>query len=138
MHEMSLVHDLVDVVVEHAQKNGIAQVKAVYLTIGQGRDIVVEFLDGLFKHLARNTVAAGADIVVEQVPITVKCNKCAHVFPINVYDESTWTCPGCGVAKDYVLASGLEFFIDRIEAADAPEGDQEEPPAAQDQAQDQA
>ena len=71
MHEMSLVHDLVDVVVEHAQKNGMAQVKAVYLTIGQGRDIVVEFLDGLFKHLARNTIAAGADIVVEQLPITV-------------------------------------------------------------------
>jgi len=121
MHEMSLVHDLVDVVVEHAQKNGMAQVKAVYLTIGQGRDIVVEFLDGLFKHLARNTIAAGADIVVEQRPITVQCNKCAHVFPINVYDEATWTCPGCGVAKDYVLKTGLEFYIDRIEAVEPSE-----------------
>ena len=34
MHEMSLVHDLVDVVLAESQKNGIAEVGTVHLTIG--------------------------------------------------------------------------------------------------------
>lgn len=117
MHEMSLVHDLVDVVLAESQKNGIAEVGTVHLTIGEGRDIVVDFLDGLFRHLARGTAAANAHVVVRRVPITVRCNACGEVFPLNVYDEKTWGCPRCGAFKNYALASGLEFTIDRIEAA---------------------
>ena len=117
MHEMSLVHDLVDVVLAESAKHGMAEVGAVYLTIGEGRDIVVDFLEGLFRHLARGTAAAGARVVVERVPITVRCRRCGRVFALNVYDEATWRCPGCGAERDYMLASGLEFSIDRIEAA---------------------
>ena len=51
MHEMSLVHDLVDVVLAESQKNGIAEVGTVHLTIGEGRDIVVDFLDALASGL---------------------------------------------------------------------------------------
>ena len=47
----------------------------------------------------------------------MRCNACGEVFPLNVYDEKTWACPRCGAFKNYVLASGLEFTIDRIEAA---------------------
>ena len=56
-------------------------------------------------------------MVVRRVPITVRCNACGEVFPLNVYDEKTWACPRCGAFKNYALASGLEFAIDRIEAA---------------------
>ena len=82
MHEMSLVHDLVDVVLAESQKNGIAEVGTVHLTIGEGRDIAVDFLDGLFRHLARGTAAANAHVVVRRVPITVRCNACGEVFQI--------------------------------------------------------
>ena len=47
----------------------------------------------------------------------MRCNACGEVFPLNVYDEKTWACSRCGAFKNYVLASGLEFTIDRIEAA---------------------
>lgn len=117
MHEMSLVHDLVDVVLDESAKHGIAEVGAVHLTIGEGRDIVVEFLEGLFRHLARGTAAANARVVVERVPITVRCRQCGRVFSLNVYDEATWRCPDCGAERDYVLNSGLEFSIDAIEPA---------------------
>ena len=89
----------------------------MHLTIGEGRDIVVDFLDGLFRHLARGTAAANAHVVVRRVPITVRCNACGEVFPLNVYDEKTWACPRCGAFKNYALASGREFAIDRSEAA---------------------
>ena len=72
MHEMALVRNVVDIVVEQAEKSGAAEVKTVYLTIGQGRDVVVEYLDGLFQFLARGTVAEHAELVVQTTPMTVK------------------------------------------------------------------
>lgn len=92
MHEMALVRNVVDIVVEQAEKSGAAEVKTVYLTIGQGRDVVVEYLDGLFQFLARGTVAEHAELVVQTTPMTVKCNQCGFIFPINVFKQETWVC----------------------------------------------
>ena len=114
MHEMALVRNVVDIVVEQAEKSGAAEVKTVYLTIGQGRDVVVEYLDGLFQFLARGTVAEHAELVVQTTPMTVKCNQCGFIFPINVFKQETWMCPSCKAEKDYKLNSGMEFMINRI------------------------
>lgn len=117
MHEMSLVHDVVDVVLDECAKHGITRVKNVYLTVGEGRDIVIDLLDALFRHLARGTVAAEAHIVVNRVPLTMRCRSCGAIFTLDIYDESTWACPTCKDAKNYAPHTGLEFSIDRIEAA---------------------
>jgi hypothetical protein len=42
------------------------------------------------------------------------------VFPINVFDQSTWVCPACKTERDYTLNTGREFFISKIEVAGAP------------------
>lgn len=130
MHEMALVRNVVDIVVDQAQKAHASEVKAVYLTIGSGRDVVIEYLDGLFQFLARGTVAEHAELVVQTTPMTVKCNQCGFVFPINVFKPETWVCPSCKAEKDYKLNSGMEFMINRIEVAgERPAPVQEEPGA---------
>lgn len=115
MHEMALVHGVVDGVLEHAERIGASEVKAVHLTIGEGRDVVEDFMQGLFSFLARDTPAEHAKLVVRRVPYTVRCNRCGCAFPLNVRDSSTWTCPQCNAARDYRLNSGMEFVIDRIQ-----------------------
>lgn len=120
MHEMSLVRDVVDIVNQRAAECGNVSVRAVHLTIGDGRDIVFDLVDGLFKYLARGTACAGAELVVRHVPLTVRCRRCGTVFPIDVFDSATWTCPRCTAEHDYDLNSGMEFSIDRIEVIDAP------------------
>lgn len=117
MHEMALVHDVLDVVLDEAEKCNASEVKAVYLTIGFARDVVEDLMDGLFKHLARGTVAANADLVIQRVPITVTCNGCGEVFHVNFYDESTWVCPKCHAERNYKLRTGMEYYISRIEVA---------------------
>ncbi len=119
MHEMALVHDVLDVVLDQAESCGATEVKAVYLTIGFARDVMDELMDGLFKYLARGTVAEHADLVIRRVPITARCNGCGGVWHVNFLDESTWTCPACGAVRDYRLNSGMEFYISRIEVAGA-------------------
>lgn len=117
MHEMAYVRNVVDVVNDYADREGVAEVKAVYLTIGMARDIVEDYFQGLFQYLARGTVAERAEVVIRRVPFTVRCNRCGRVFPLNVHDPKTWTCPFCGAEQDYRLNSGMEFTVDRIEVA---------------------
>lgn len=117
MHEMALVRNVVDIVLDQAEKSNATEVKSVYLTIGYGRDIVEEYFDGLFSFLARGTIAEHAELVIQRVPYTVRCNQCHRVFHINVFDESTWVCPFCKAERDYKLNSGMEFAITRIEIA---------------------
>ena len=115
MHEMAYVRNVVDTVNKYAEKENVAEVKAVYLTIGMSRDIVEEYFQGLFQFLARGTVAEHAEIVIRRLPLTVKCNQCGMIFPLNVRDESTWHCPACKAEHDYKVHTGMEFTIDRID-----------------------
>ena len=115
MHEMGLVRDVVDVVLKTAESADARQVTRVCLTIGYGRDMIEDLMQGLFRYLARGTIAEGAVLEITRIPVTVRCNGCGTVFPINLHLESTWTCPCCGDRLNYVVQTGMEFMIDGIE-----------------------
>lgn len=117
MHEMAFVRNVVDIVVDEAEAADAAEISVVHLVIGEGRDIVEDFFQSLFQYLARGTVAEHATVDICRVPYMVKCNRCGAVFHVNVFDDATSVCPGCGTYQDYKLVSGLEFCISRIEAA---------------------
>lgn len=127
MHEMAYVRNVVDTVNKYAEKENVAEVRAVYLTIGMSRDIVEEYFQGLFQFLARGTVAEHAEIVIRRLPLTVKCNQCGMIFPLNVRDESTWHCPACKAEHDYKVHTGMEFTIDRIDVRAKDDGDEAQP-----------
>lgn len=114
MHEMAMTRDVVDLVVERAEAEGAAAVRTVSLTIGYARDIVEDLFERCFAYLARGTVAAHAELAITRVPFTVRCQECGRVYHLDVHDSSTWPCPVCG-ERDYVLNSGMEFFVDDIE-----------------------
>lgn len=119
MHEMALVGEVVDIVVKEAEAAGATSVRTVTLTIGYMRDIVEDLFDSCFSYLARGTVAEHAEIVLIRVPLTVRCNDCKYVYHINVHKAETWSCPICK-ARDYVLNTGMEFFVNDIEIIDGP------------------
>lgn len=116
MHEMALVRDVIGTALEEAERQGASQIKAIYLRIGKGRDIVVELFSGLFDHLAKGTEAEGADLVYERVPLITRCNECGKLYRLDIRDQDSWPCPACR-SMDYSLYSGMEFSIDRIEVA---------------------
>lgn len=114
MHELALTRSVVQTVTEEAEKAGASRVRAIYLTIGYARDIVDELFEGCFEFLARDTVAQGAELVIERVPLMVRCKDCGMVYHLDVRDDTTWPCPRCGT-KDYELVCGTEFQISKIE-----------------------
>lgn len=117
MHEMSLVRNVVDIVIAEADAAGAAEVTAVHIVIGEGRDIVLDYFEGLFQFLARGTVAEHAEMVVYSKPYMVCCNQCGFTFHLEVCDSEQWHCPQCEAYKDYKLVSGTEFYISKIEAS---------------------
>ena len=117
MHEMSLVRSVVEIVTEEADAAGAARVTKVHIVLGEGRDIVVDLFESLFRFLARNTVAENAEVVIHTMPYMGRCNVCGKEFHIIPIDKRTWTCPDCGTYKDYRLVSGMEFYISKIEAS---------------------
>lgn len=121
MHEMGVTRSLVDQVLAEAERMGVVEIRTVFLRIGFARDIVDEILDGCFKWMARGTLLEGAELVIERVPFTVRCNRCGTVYPLDVHHEETWACPCCR-ERDYKLNTGMEFQIAGIEARFAPEG----------------
>lgn len=116
MHEMGVTRDLVNIVLDQAESHGATKVGVVYLQIGFARDIVDSILEECFQWMAKDTIAADAELVIERIPFTVRCNNCGTIYPLDVHNEETWECPGCS-RRDYVLASGMEFRIAGIEMA---------------------
>ena len=120
MHEMALMEQVVDIVVEEAQRQGAARVSVVHLTFGELTDVIVDLVPGLFEYLTRGTIAEGAEVVIKRVPAYVQCRVCNEAWHIDVRDQSSWTCPRCGAHKKYRLISGREFRIDSIEVEAGP------------------
>ena len=114
MHEMALCRNVVDIVLEEAEKAGAQKVTGVYLTIGYSRDIVEDIFEKLFTWMCRESLASEASIHITRVPFTVKCDECGLVYHINVHEQKTWPCPKCK-AKKYRLNSGMEFYVNDIE-----------------------
>lgn len=116
MHEMSLVRNILALVKEEAEAAHASRITAVHLVVGEGRDIVEDLLQSMFRFLARGTVAEDAAVIVHHVPYKVRCNQCRTEFHLEIMRPEKWACPNCNAYKDYTLVSGREFYISRIEA----------------------
>lgn len=113
---MSLVRDVIEVVTRTAEKHHVKAIAEINMTIGQGRDVVPELFDGVFRYLSAGTVAENAELIVTNTPYMARCEDCGCVYPINPMVDRTLSCPQCG-ARHYKVVSGLEFRIDSIKVA---------------------
>lgn len=111
MHELSIIQDLFKVLIKIATEKKLRKVSVVYLKIGKLRQIVPEFLEFAFSTIAKDSVAEGAKLVIEFIPITMRCNSCDKEFTV---EEDIFFCPGCE-SGDLTLISGKELILESIE-----------------------
>ena len=114
MHEMSLTHDVLDTVLTQANLAEATKVVGVHMTVGEVHDIVDDLFAKCFNWLARGTIAEEAKVVIDRVPLTVRCKECDEVYGVSLYRRETPCCPACG-GPSYAINTGEEFFIDDIE-----------------------
>ncbi len=111
MHEMSIAKGILKIVLSVAQQNGATQIKTVRIRAGELRGIVEEQLLFLWEHAGKDTLAEGATLEVEKVPIKAKCRACDHVFRVLNHE---FICSECD-SKDVDVVEGKELDVQEIE-----------------------
>ncbi|MEI8055377.1 MAG: hydrogenase maturation nickel metallochaperone HypA [bacterium] len=111
MHELKIIQDIFPVVENTAKKNRLKSVTRVVLQIGALRQAIFEFLQFAFATVAKGTVADGAELIIELIPITAQCKACHKKLTVK---ESIYICPYCD-SSDLAIIAGKEIILDSID-----------------------
>lgn len=114
MHELSIALAIVDLAIEKLVGRDPERVASVHLKVGLLSGVVPAALRSAFAIVTEQGPLAGADLVVEEVPVTVFCARCdverAIEFPC-------LRCPVCGdAAPDVRRGRELEIIALEVES----------------------
>lgn len=113
MHELTLAHNLIQILVDEMTKRGLKKVDTVNLKIGQMNEILPDALRFGFSYLSEETSLEGAELVIETVSSRGRCLTCGKEFFIQNW---TYVCPWCD-HTDIKIIAGREFEITEFAGA---------------------
>ena len=111
MHELSIALSILDLAAEEAERQR-GRVAAVHLKLGPLCGVVKEALVSAYDLAREGTPLAGAELVVEEVPVVAYCPACAAERALASVRELC--CPACG-APTPELVSGRELEVVALE-----------------------
>src|SRR5574337_590961 len=92
MHEVGIMENTLAIALNRAADEGARRIHRLTMRIGPVSGVVPEALEFAFDVLRRGTIAEGAILDVERVPIICFCSTCRLEFqPDDVFCE----CPRC-------------------------------------------
>lgn len=120
MHEASIVEGLMRILEQQAARHGVSAIRRVNVKAGRLRAVEPRQLVSCFEMFAEGTVADGAELIVDEVPVRTRCKACGREFDVPRY---RFECPDCG-GGDVDVIQGQELYIESFEAtgADPPDG----------------
>lgn len=112
MHEMGIAMEIIDIASASipADMQG-ARVERVNIQVGRLSAIVPASLRFCFDIAAKETPLAGAELVIEEIPVEARCKECSHHWFIH---EPVFICEKCE-SSSLDLLSGRELDIKSIE-----------------------
>lgn len=111
MHEVALMQQAITIVMDRAGQENANRVRAVRMRVGLDAGVVPDSLLYAFGILTDSTIAQGAELSIEQVPVRCYCPHCRAEFtPLNVF----YDCPVCHQPASQVR-SGHELEVVSIE-----------------------
>jgi hydrogenase nickel incorporation protein HypA/HybF len=111
MHEMSLAEGVLQIIEEHARKDGFARVKSVWLEIGALSGVEPEAMRFCFEAVTRDSLAEGARLEIVDLPGSGWCMECSATVPLQ---ERYSACPRCG-GYQLQVNGGTEMRIKELE-----------------------
>ena len=97
--------------VEKAKAANAEKVTKINLVIGEMSGVVDDCVQFYFDFLSKDSIAKGAVLSFQRVPMQVRCRRCGTSFSP---DKSAWSCPQC---KEWnvEITAGREFYLESIE-----------------------
>ncbi len=110
MHELSLVCSICDVINKKAVECGVDRVVQVRIIAGELSGIEDYVLKSCFELISQATPAEGAELVVERIPIRVRCRQCGYEYETGIPFSKCAKCHNGSIE----IISGTELYIDSI------------------------
>jgi len=111
MHELAITDEMIKLVVDQADKAGMAKVEKINLIVGKLTGYVNDSIQLYFDMLGKNTIVEGAKLSFEVIPGKLECQSCQKTFELSQFD---YICPSCnGVSVK--LVAGNELRVESIE-----------------------
>jgi hydrogenase nickel incorporation protein HypA/HybF len=111
MHEFSIVQNIIDIVTETANANGVIRVQTVDVEVGKASGVIREAMEFAWEAAVKGTLLDQSELRIIEKPLVVKCNLCGNQYePCDVYES----CPGCGEINP-VIITGNELRVVAIE-----------------------
>ncbi|SJZ53411.1 hydrogenase maturation nickel metallochaperone HypA [Consotaella salsifontis] len=111
MHETAIVEGLIRILRDKARENNIGRISVVRLKIGRLRGIDIRQIRGCFELFAEGTLAEGARLDIDEIPVSARCRRCETVWVTQNYRLE---CPSCQ-AGDAEIIAGRELYIETFE-----------------------
>jgi hydrogenase nickel incorporation protein HypA/HybF len=111
MHELSICQSLLDQVEHLAHEHQAQKVTLITLHLGPLAGVEGDLLVHAFTIARSGTVAAEAELVIETLPVRIRCPACgqeAETAPNQL------TCPMCGEWRTEIV-SGNEMLLAHVE-----------------------
>ncbi|MGK7873138.1 MAG: hydrogenase maturation nickel metallochaperone HypA [Xenococcaceae cyanobacterium] len=113
MHEVSIMEQTLEIALENARNQGAQKIHRLKMRIGAMSGVVPEALEFAFDVVTQGTIAQGAKLEIETVPVICYCSHCHLEFqPPDLFYE----CPQCGQLSPQILA-GREIELTSLEVS---------------------
>ena len=113
MHEVSICESILDILKEEAGKKRANKINVVRLKIGELSGVVEDAMHFAFEVVSKGSIAEGAKLDIEHVPLTAHCRSCGKDFRIVGY---AFSCKHCD-SPEIEVVSGRELLIEDIEVS---------------------
>ncbi len=117
MHEVSVVTSIVDAVLAELTKYKLEKVNSVVIQVGKLTNLGDEQMKFAYEIVTRGTVLEGSELVIEPIPVEVRCRSCDYCGPAKVLTDPDYdshaipilSCPECGGEID--ITHGMECLV---------------------------
>jgi hydrogenase nickel incorporation protein HypA/HybF len=113
MHEVGLMQSALELAEEQARLRGASRIHRITLRVGKLAGVEPEALAFAFDVVTAGTMADGASLGVESVPVACFCASCRAEF---APEELVFACPRCGVPSADVR-TGRELDLVSLEVS---------------------
>lgn len=108
MHEASIAQSVLDIAGENCKKAGYGRIDSIRLRIGRASGVMTDALLFAFDAIKIDTIAAGATVIIDEIPVGGFCNSCGKDFLTE--EAYILCCPECG-GLSFKVNTGRELEI---------------------------
>jgi hydrogenase nickel incorporation protein HypA/HybF len=108
VHELSIAQAVLAIATEHAAGRRVTRVD---LRVGHLRQVVPGALELAWQVSTAGTVAAGAELGIERVPLRIACRACGGESEL---EDFPLACPACG-GTDVAVLAGEELVVESMD-----------------------